>query len=234
MSKVVIQQHKPWRTVVWAIALAAGVAALCAGYFIQRQIELQAEITKMRSELVRQKALVARRNAELEKLNRTVTRHERSRQVEQKGYARVERDLAGVQSRILGLEEEVAFYRSIVASSEQDGVRVRKLFLFPGSEANRFRYQVVLTRHMKDDKVSSGSLSFTVSGESDGKARSIPADDLLGDGELEFSFKHFHRLEGQFDLPPEFVPRRVHVRVKSGRGKRAGTEKAFDWVVTTG
>ena len=234
MNKIVIQQHKPWRTLVWAIGLAAGVAVLCAGYFIQRQIELQSDITKMRSDLVRQKALVKRRDAELERLSQAVAGHERSRQVERQAYAEVDRHLGEVQSRILGLEEEVAFYRSIVASSDQDGVRVRKLFLFPGAAANKFRYQVVLTRHMKDDKVMSGSLSFSVSGESDGEARSIPAGDLLGDSELEFSFKHFHRLEGQFDLPPEFVPRRVHVRVKAGRGKRAGTERAFDWVVTTG
>jgi len=234
MSRVVIREPRPLRAGLLVAAMMAVSVVLTASYFVSEHIELRAMITSLRGETVRQRAALARKDAKILSLTQEATGHARARQVEARAYREVENNLVGFQNEILGLEEEVAFYRGIVSSSKQGGVRVRKLFLFPGDAAHKFRFQVLLTRYMKDDKVLQGSLSLTVAGEEKGQAHSIPAERLLGGGELEFSFKYFHRVEGQLNLPPEFVPRRVHVRVKAPGETPASAEKAFDWDVTTG
>ena len=234
MSRVVIREHRPLRAAFAVGAMVVAGALATASLFVPEQMELRAELTLLRGESERQQAALGRKDARVRQLTQEISTHARARQVEAQAYREVEKDLVSFQNEILGLEEEVAFYRGIVSSSKQGGVRVRNLFLFPADSAHKYRFQVLLTRYMKDDKVLNGSLSLTVAGEQRGQARDIPTEMLLGDGELEFSFKFFHRLEGQFDLPPEFVPRRVHVRVKAPGATPASAEKAFDWDVTTG
>ena len=165
-----------------------------------------------------------------------ISGHVRARQVEEQAYAEIERHLVALQTQVLALEEEVAFYRGIVASSKEQELKVRKLFVFHGSKPSAYRFQVVLTRNVKDDKVLSGFVSISIAGESGGESRKIPAESLLGrsDGKIDFSFRYFHKLEGQFDLPPDFVPHRIIVRVTAPEGASDVTEKAFNWVVETG
>ena len=169
-------------------------------------------------------------------LRQSLVNLERTRQVEVKAYAGVELHLTELQNRILSLEEEVAFYRGIVSSTGKRGVSVQRLFMFPRLEAGKFRFQVVLTRDMKSDKVQKGTLSLSVAGEQNGESRKLSAAKLFGTNgsELEFSFRFFQRLEGEISLPLEFVPRRVHVKIKAPGEVPASAERTFDWVVTSG
>ena len=236
MTRIVVREDRPLRRFLVSLLIAVAAGAAGAAYFGVGQFELEAENRGLREQVQKLTEREREGQARIEELERAVASHARARQVEEAAYSRVESSLASLQTEKLTLEEEVAFYRGIVASRENQSVRVRRLFLFPGTTDGKYRFQVVLTRNMKDDKVLDGALTLSVDGEQGGKTLSIPASALLerSDGQLPFRFRFFHRLEGEFDLPPEFVPHRVHVRVDAPGEVPASTERAFDWLVTTG
>jgi hypothetical protein len=84
---------------------------------------------------------------------------------------------------------------------------------------------------MKNDTVTRGTVTVKVSGEQDGRAKTLSMDELTDrkDASIPFKLKHFQRLEGRLVLPENFRPRRASVAV-TPRGKpKSRVEKTFDW-----
>ena len=155
----------------------------------------------------------------------------REQQVERIAYGRIGEQLRTLQSTVLNLREEVAFYRGIVGSGREKGIQVHSLVVNPDGREGGYRYQLVLTRGGKSDKVAEGSVRLSVSGEHEGKSRRLSFRDLSAPDSdaLEFSFKYFQRLQGHMTLPAGFVPRRVYVRVDSPDENASSHERHFDW-----
>ena len=229
-------QLRPSHYVAGFALLLSAAAVAAALYFSAEVSRIKAERDRLRAVVSQVEAQATYEKAEITQMRQTIRAHVRARQVERSAYDEVERHLTKLQTQKLALEEEVAFFRGIVASSKGQGLKIRRLFLFPGDTKGAYRFQVVLTRNIKDDKVLSGSLSLSIAGERDGEAHRIPATTLLqrSSGELDFRLRYFHRLEGSFALPPQFVPHRVLVRVKAAGEAPANVETAFDWTVITG
>ena len=166
-----------------------------------------------------------------DELRRKLTVVSREQQVERIAYGRIGEQLRRLQSTILSLREEVAFYRDIVGPDGEKGIQVQSLVVDPDGRERGFRFQLVLTRGGKSDKVAEGSVSLSVSGELQGKSRRLSFRDLSAPSSdaLEFSFKYFQRLQGHMTLPAGFVPRRVYVQVDSPDGNASGHERHFDW-----
>ena len=157
----------------------------------------------------------------------------REQQVERIAYGEINERLRSLQSTVHSLKEEVAFYRGIVVSDGEKGIQVQSLAVDPDGRERGYRYQLVLTRGGKSDKVAAGSVSLSVSGEHEGKPRRLSFQDLSvpSADALEFSFKYFQRLHGHMTLPAGFVPRRVYVRVDMPEENSTGLERHFDWLL---
>lgn len=170
--------------------------------------------------------------AERTALARRVAILERARQVEAEAYSRVDEQLATLQDQILALKEELAFYRGIVGEdAERDVVRIQRFVVEREGASQEYRFHLVLTRGMRSDKVASGAVSVAVDGDRDGAQVRLTLKELapLPAGPLEYSFKHFQRIEGRLRLPDRFVPRRVVVQLdESGSGSRPLRE-TFPW-----
>ena len=46
---------------------------------------------------------------------------------------------------------------------------------------------------------------------------------------IEFQFKYFQTIEGRIELPENFQPRRVFVRLFPQNSAKVAAERAFDW-----
>ncbi len=155
--------------------------------------------------------------------------NQRSTEIEKLAYAEVNSSLGELQSEILELKEEVAFYRSIVAPRESSrGLRIQKFDIVALGQKNNFRYKLVLTQVIKNTRITRGNVVMQIEGVNGGKSKQINLTSLSAKAQkkLDFRFKYFQSFEGDLVLPKGFIPSRVHVKVSSNR---VTLEKTFAW-----
>ena len=170
-------------------------------------------------------------SAEVEKTRDNLVDSQSSSAVEKLAYNEVEVTLRNLQSEILELKEEVAFYRSIVSPRESAlGLRIQRFDVKPAGKD--FRYKLVLTQVIKKSRITRGDIVMHIEGVRAGKSEKINLTSLSkkGQDKLDFRFKYFQSFEGDLIIPKDFVPSRVHVKVTSSR---VTLEKTFDWSKST-
>ncbi len=172
-----------------------------------------------------------------EALRRQVAVLETAREVDREAYGQVEVNLASLQEQIQAQEEELAFYRGIVAPEDgAAGLKIQALELTPADAetGSKFRLHLVLVQAAKHDRRVSGVVNLVVAGEADGATVSYPLADLANGDEfdkLAFSFRYFQDFQADLVLPSNFRPQRVEVELRpSGRGAKP-VERVFDWAV---
>lgn len=238
-----IRRRRPWRN---GLLLLLGAAFFAAGsyfFYIENRSSLDAGYAKLEAKRAALGEENAALNGQIEELlkenadlNGQIAILERSRQIDAKAYSKVDDHLKQLQNEILTLREELGFYRGIVSSEGSRGISIHTFVVEKEGTTDAYRYFLVLTRNMRNDKVISGKVDLSISGEMNGdlkqltfKEVSMPA--ISG---LEFAFKHFQRLEGRMQLPQGFVPHRVYVKVITAGKRPANLEKTFDWSSAVG
>lgn len=230
-SSFIIQKRQPWRRMLAMVA--AGIAIGAGGYALSER-EHETRDQQVKRLQLEQKSLL-RDNQQLSEenddLKARVAILERSKQIDSKAYADVDAYLKQLREEILELREEVAFYRGIVSSNETKGVLIHTFIVEREGTTDAYRYSLVLTRNMRNDRLVSGTVNLSVSGEMHGDLKQLSLKEVSDseDSALKFRFKHFQRLEGRMTLPKGFVPHRVVVNVQTRGGRRSDVEKAFDW-----
>lgn len=173
-----------------------------------------------------------------DELHRKIALLETGQKIDEEAYRLVERRLVDLQNEILVQQEDLAFYRGIVAD-EQVGLRVQNLELLAGADALSFSLRLVLAQAMRASQRVSGSVELQVQGIRDGELLTLGLTELGVIAEQRsalagFSFRYFQNLEADLVLPEGFVPERVIVKL-TPKGKRAkSVEKTFDWAVRPG
>ena len=170
-------------------------------------------------------------------LNEKVVLLETSEKIDTEAYRRVEGQLAGLQEEILTQQEDLAFYRGIVAD-QQTGLRIQDLNLSRGADASSFTMRLVLAQAIRADRRISGYVEFNVVGTRDGKELTLSLTDMLGPNEgesrLAFSFRYFQNLQTELVLPDGFAPARVTVKLTPNGKSAKPLEKSFDWTIQAG
>ena len=105
---------------------------------------------------------------------------ERTGQIERKAYADVDEHLKDLEDEIFDLKEEVAFYRDIVSAQRNKGLNIQSLDILPVGSGSDYRYRLVLTKDMRNDKVVTGKVNLSVEGEYDGKSKRLPFLGVIG------------------------------------------------------
>jgi hypothetical protein len=170
-------------------------------------------------------------------LNEKVVMLETNEKIDTEAYRRVEEQLAGLQGEILTQQEDLAFYRGIVAD-QQTGLRIQDLELSRGADASSFTMRLVLAQAIRADRRISGYVEFNVEGTRDGKELTLSLTDMLGPNEgesrLAFSFRYFQNLQTELVLPDGFAPARVTVKLTPNGKSAKPLEKSFDWTIQAG
>ncbi len=165
--------------------------------------------------------------SDIEKTRDELVANQSSSEIDKLAYKEVDSSLRSLQSEILELKEEVAFYRSIVAPRESArGLRIQR---FSVAQAGKgFRYKLVLTQVIKNSRITRGKVMMQIEGVRNGKSVKLNLTSLSAKGQkqLDFRFKYFQSFEGDLIIPKDFMPSRVHVKVSSNR---VTLEKTFAW-----
>ena len=233
-GQLVVRYHAPWRRRVWlTLAVVGGVLAFYATYEWGR-FDGGYNVLAMAQERRDYAAKIGALERDNAALRASVTGAETAREVEHKSYADVERGLNALQAQVQQQNEELAFYRGIVAPEDGiGGLRVQRLEIYNGAVAGHYVLRLVLMQSMRQERTVSGGVKIELVGtRAQQPARlSLPemGAETRDSGELAFSFRYFQKLETEVALPEDFEPASVEVEVRSSR--QSPLQQSFPWQV---
>ena len=211
-KKLVVKHHRPYR--VWlgtGFIIAAAIFFITAAYFYG---ESRAGYNRLAAANLQDsvKAL-NQKNAQLQEQIITL---QRERDVDHMSYQQIQHNLETQQSKLLNLQEELAFYKGIVSPvTGEQGLRVQSLKFTSGGAPRLYHYHLVLIQVRTKEFRVTGSVEMKIYGAEQGKPVILDARDIAPKGKmsLDFAFQYFENLEGDAILPSGFTPGRVEVTI---------------------
>jgi hypothetical protein len=226
-----VKPHNPWKTRVFL--LLGFLAIIVGGWSLFDYGRYKAGYDSAESDLeqLRLVALVDELTGEIDHLREQKAQLERAAQIERKAYNELDTNLKVLQGEILELKEELAFYRGIVSPRDASrGLRLQRFSLEPNG-LRSYRYTVVLTQVLKNDRLARGRVKLFVEGLQGNEPKTLDLSALSENSvnELSYRFKYFQNLEGDLELPRGFRPMRATAQILPGGRKQDIIEKTIDW-----
>lgn len=145
----------------------------------------------------------------------------------------VRSEMASENERIAGLEEELRFYRSLMAPKRvMQGVSVRQPELVAKTRDRRFAFRIITQQNARKHELLKGALSVRVQGQLAGQEVSYPLSEVSDDVKEEtvpLQFRYFQALEGEIGLPIGFEPKAIAVLVKVTKPKKIEFREQYPW-----
>ncbi len=214
------------RLALGGVAVLLAVGLLLAGLFAGRyQAQHDAEALQVSHDALRES------RAEIEVLKRQLADINLSTLMDAQAYESLRQTIKTLQDQLAETEEELRFYRQLMAPSEDDrGLRVERLELKPAAFGDEVEYRLMLTQVVERHDWIAGKVEVEFAGLNDGEQRLLSLTDLSPDEDypLAFRFRYFQAFTGTLSLPDGFEPRQVHVRAKADNSS-SPIERSFSW-----
>ena len=158
---------------------------------------------------------------------------EQARLAEGQERAEVARTIGELQAQVARDQQEMGFYRGLVAQPGHpaaDAVRVQQFRIssMPGEQHYSLRFS--LSRTQRPEEAVNGTIAITVDGTRAGAPASVDLAALTGGkSELPFNFRYFAAIEQPVTLPGDFKPEHVTIEVRPGRKGVAPYRETFVW-----
>src|ERR1700693_920387 len=158
---------------------------------------------------------------------------EQARLAEGQERAEVARTIGELQAQVARDQQEMVFYRALVAHPGHpaaDAVRVQQFRIssMPGEQHYSLRFS--LSRTQRPEEAVNGTIAITVDGTRAGAPASVDLAALTGGkSELAFNFRYFAAIEQPVTLPGDFKPEHVTIEVRPGRKGVAPYRETFVW-----
>jgi hypothetical protein len=147
--------------------------------------------------------------------------------------AEVARAIGDLQAQVARQEQELEFYRGIVAQGESaSGFRIQQMRIVPTADPLTFRVRLSIMRATRPGDAVSGVLALKVEGALGGTERTLELTELTGrQRELPFSFRYFTNIDQDIRLPAGFEPERLVVDLRATQRGLAPVSQSFLWRV---
>lgn len=158
---------------------------------------------------------------------------EEARVAEVRERADVARTIGELQAQVERQQQDVEFYRGMVAQPGQAAtaaIRVEQFHIAALSGERQFALRFSLIRQQRPGELISGTLGITIDGSRDGTPATAELSELTGGtAELSFNFRYNANIEQQITLPAGFKADRVTLEVRPGRKGVAPYRQTFVW-----
>lgn len=179
-----------------------------------------------------------RRVVDLERENRRLLQRnaqlERDQLIAEEAARRIRESVRDMESRYRAIEEEVAFYRSIVSPENvESGLHIHSLALEPVGRDGEYVYRVVLIQ-IRGGGTVEGTLELVLVGRQ-GDARVELQGEELGEDlqpSQAFGFRYFQNLEGRIRVPADVNPRVLRVVARTEEERPREVEQDYPWEAT--
>jgi len=229
---LVVKAHHPWKFRVMLALLL--VALILIGWAIFEYGRFSAGYDSVEATHEHKVLLdhVDDLEEQIEKLREEKAVLERAAQIERKAYDELDTTLKVLQAEIIELKEELAFYRGIVSPKDAaHGLHLQRFRIEPSGKPRGYRYKVILTQVLNDDRNARGVIRINIQGMQKGEPKVLGLNQVSEKNvkELEYRFKYFQNVEGEIQLPEDFKPQRVIISVVPNQRDQDAFEKTFDW-----
>ena len=236
-DRVVIRAYRPYGRLWLALA---GVLTLVVTAVVFYRLGVHDAGVSLEEALAQRDAAQAemrRLQAGEARLRIQLARLDRGARVDQQALAAVQEDLAALQANNLELREALAFYQGIVSSPMRgDGPRVQDMAVEGSADSRAYHFRLVLTQGGRKAGRVSGKLRIRLIGAMNGKPAAFDLAELSPDRNerLNFRFRYFQEIEGDWVLPRGFKPQTVRVTLSPGKRDEVEHNLAWDDVVRRG
>lgn len=208
------------------------LVALGASYFwghydsLRRLADLQSELSDTTQQL-------ADARQEIQNYNQRISLLEKGGEVDRAASETIRGTVKDLKQQITVLEEEVAFYKGIMAPSGQDkGLRIDKVDIQPSAEEGRINYSLMVTQVVDNRSSISGVVVVNIVGIADGQEKTLSLKDVdaaVQDKSVKFRFRYFQEIAGTLEFPVGFEPTKIIVVAQSSGKKAQRVEKTIPW-----
>ena len=229
---LVVKAHRPLVTrLIWVLGVFALVIAAWSAFDYGRYSAKfdSAEARKSEDGFVEIRDALS---TEIETLREEKAILKRAAQIERQAYNELDTTLKALQSEILELKEELAFYRGIVSPRDASrGLRLQKFTFVENGNSRSFRYKIVLSQVLKNDRVAYGKMQLAFEGLNNGQPKVLTLREVTDKRvkELNYKFKYFQNIDGNVEIPKGFIASRIILRIFPRGKKQDMIEKTFDW-----
>lgn len=234
-GKLVVRTYAPARRwVICAMLLLLGGLALYVAFELGRY---KAGYDAMQAASEREALQVQiRQQQQAERQTRVqLAAAEEARVSEVRERSEVARTIGELQAQIERQQQDVEFYRGLVAQPGQKeavlvGVQQFHIETMPGNQAYALRFS--LNRLMRPGESLGGMYGITVDGTREGTPVSIDLAGLTGGkDELPFNVRYTTSVNQAVILPPDFKPDRVTIELRPERKGVGPYRQTFVWSV---
>ena len=140
--------------------------------------------------------------------------------------------IESLQGENATLAQSADIYQALIQNDKkQEHLKVRQFALYDTPKSNRVRYSLVLSKEGVSEISVSGSVDMALHGSVNNKLVSLPVKhfNLPEHQGLQYQFQHFQELSGELDIPAEFTPTHVSVRVHRNGVSAPIIQEWYDW-----
>jgi hypothetical protein len=228
-QRVVVKLHDPRRK---RIVVGVGVllaVLFCAGVFeLGQRMGGYSSLSSGR-ERDRLAAELSRLDAENQALKDQLARLETTLEVDRQEQAQLKAGLADSEGLVAELNEELAFYRRIMAPADgQHGLRVQAFEVSANGGEHHYRLRLVLVHSGQRASKIQGEVDLSLRGMLNGREASLSLQELAGQPH-PFEFRYFQDVDLEVVLPAGFEPEMAMVELRpSGRNANV-VATSFPW-----
>lgn len=223
-TRVAVRTEQPWYLRVLIVAGSVLLAIAAAGWVFEAGMRLAGHDRSLSGRRIDE---LVSRVEELERINEGLQREVRASEgrieVERVAQEALTGQVKTLQLENSALKEDVALFEGFVsgASVQSTGPRIVRVAVEPIGGAGRYKYRLLLFNRSTQRGGSEfrGDYQFDLLLERDGKDANMRIPESTGgpDGErFRVSVRHFHRVEGEFVLPPGSIIKGGEVRLIQG------------------
>lgn len=155
------------------------------------------------------------------------------RDVDSRALEMVRSEMANQKERTAELEEDLRFYRSLVAPDDKsNGLSLREPELVSSATPGHINYRFSIQQKARKHTQVEGNLAVSVYGHEGEREVSYPLEALSSgaeEGAFALSFRYFQLIEGEMALPAGFEPDGVTVVASISKPRKAELSEQFRW-----
>ena len=168
----------------------------------------------------------------IEDLSQRVAVLEKGGEVDRQAADGFRETVKSLKDQVSVLEQEVAFYKGIMAPGSADkGLRISRIDL-DAISANQYSYAVMMTQVVDNTNYVQGEVAVNVIGLRSGEQEVIALrdlDDNINELGIPFRFRYFQELKGVLNLPDGFIPQQLQVVMQSRGHNSQRVEETRNW-----
>lgn len=234
-QRMVVVPYRPWFRVYTILAIVALLLSTAAGAYLAGEFVGQREYQVTSADNERLSLALRVAQDELSLVRSELAIAGRSNIVDQRATEEVQSTISSLRERIRQLEQDVSFYRQVMApESAELGLIVAEFEAAQIEHSNRYQYKLVFRQAGAGDKVLEGSVQVNIIGQIDSSRQVLPLADLVSKTspfESSLNFRYFQNIEGELQFPEGFVPEQVEILAESTKPRVNKVEKIFSWSV---